>query len=103
MGSTMLRVRRTAVCVAWTLAVLPVQAIGLLLRRPWVARLPRFYHRRCCRILGFDVRQIGKPVDAGPVLFVANHVSYTDITVLGSLIAGSFVAKSEVAGWPFFG
>jgi lyso-ornithine lipid O-acyltransferase len=103
MGSTMLRVRRTAVCAAWTLAVLPVQAIGLLLRRPWVARLPRFYHRRCCRILGFDVRQIGEPVDAGPVLFVVNHVSYADITVLGSLIAGSFVAKSEVAGWPFFG
>jgi lyso-ornithine lipid O-acyltransferase len=103
MGSTMLRVRRAAVCLAWTLALLPVQVSGLLLRRPWVARFPRFYHRRCCRILGFDVRQIGEPVEGRPVLFVTNHVSYTDITVLGSLIAGSFVAKSEVADWPFFG
>jgi len=37
------------------------------------------------------------------VLFAANHVSYADITVLGSVIAGSFIAKAEVADWPFFG
>ena len=103
MGSTMLRVRRMIFYIAWTLALMPVQAIGLLLRRRWTARLPRFYHRQCCRILGFGVRQIGEPVDARPVLFTPNHVSYTDIPVLGSLIAGSFVAKSEVAGWPLFG
>jgi lyso-ornithine lipid O-acyltransferase len=89
--------------LAWTLLLMPVQAVGLLLRRPWVAEFPVFYHRRCCRILGIDVRQIGKPASARPVLFAANHVSYTDISVLGSLIPGSFVAKSEVAGWPLFG
>jgi lyso-ornithine lipid O-acyltransferase len=103
MGSTGLRVRRAAVYLGWTLMLMPVQAIGLILRRRWVAELPRFYHRHCCRILGFDVRQIGEPVAARPVLFAANHISYTDITVLGSLIPGSFVAKSEIAGWPFFG
>jgi 1-acyl-sn-glycerol-3-phosphate acyltransferase len=92
-----------AVYLAWTFALMPVQAIGLLLRRSWVAEFPRFYHRRCCRIFGLRVRQIGEPVTARPVLFVSNHVSYTDITVLGSLIAGSFVAKSEVDGWPLFG
>jgi len=91
------------VYLAWTAALMPVQATGLILRRSWVAHLPRFYHRRCCRILGFDVRQLGEPASAGAVLFTANHVSYTDITVLGSLIAGSFVAKSEVADWPLFG
>jgi 1-acyl-sn-glycerol-3-phosphate acyltransferase len=103
MGSTVLRVRRMVVYLAWTLALMPVQAIGLLLRRPWVATFPRFYHRQCCRILGLDVQRIGEPVAARPVLFASNHVSYTDITVLGSLVAGSFVAKSEVAGWPLFG
>lgn len=102
-GSTVLRVRRAAIYLVWTLALMPVQAIGLILRRSWVARLPRFYHRVCCRILGFDVRRIGEPIAAHPVLFAANHVSYTDITVLGSLIPGSFVAKSEIGGWPFFG
>jgi 1-acyl-sn-glycerol-3-phosphate acyltransferase len=102
-GSTMLRVRRAVICLTWTLALIPVQAMGLLLRRSWVARFPRFYHRQCCRILGFDVRQVGEPAAGGPVLFASNHISYSDITVLGSLIAGSFVAKSEVAGYPLFG
>ena len=37
------------------------------------------------------------------MLFAANHISYTDITVLGSVISGSFVAKLEVARWPLFG
>lgn len=95
--------RRAAIYLVWTLLLMPVQAIGLVLRRRWMTELPRFYHRRCCRILGLDVHRIGEPVGARPVLFVANHVSYADITVLGSLIPGSFVAKSEVAGWPFFG
>lgn len=103
MGSTVVRVRRMAVYLAWTLALMPVQAIGLILRCPWTNRLPRFYHRQCCRMLGFDVRCVGEPVGARPVLFASNHMSYTDIIVLGSLIAGSFVAKSEIAGWPLFG
>jgi lyso-ornithine lipid O-acyltransferase len=103
MGSTLLRLRRVALYAVWTVALMPVQALGLMLRRPWVARLPRFYHRQCCRIFGIELRQIGQPVQSRPVLFAANHVSYLDITVLGALIAGSFVAKSEIAGWPFFG
>ena len=82
---------------------MPVQALGLRLRRPWAARFPRLYHRGCCRIFGFDVRTVGEAANARPVLFAANHVSYTDIMVLGSLIPGSFVAKAEISGWPFFG
>jgi 1-acyl-sn-glycerol-3-phosphate acyltransferase len=103
MGSTTLRVWRLAVFLAWTLTLMPVQAAGLVLRRRWVAEFPCFYHRNVCRLLGLKVRQIGHPVSARPVLFVSNHLGYIDITVLGSLIPGSFVAKSEVAGWPLVG
>ena len=103
MGSTTLRVWRLTVFLAWTLALMPVQAAGILLRRRWVAEFPCFYHRNVCRLLGLKVRQIGHPVSARPVLFVSNHLGYIDITVLGSLIPGSFVAKSEVAGWPLVG
>jgi 1-acyl-sn-glycerol-3-phosphate acyltransferase len=103
MGSTTLRLWRLALYLAWTVPLMPVQAVGLLLRRPWVSTFPRFYHRWCCRILGLRVRRIGQPSAARPVLFAANHISYLDITVFGSLIAGSFIAKSEVAGWPLFG
>jgi 1-acyl-sn-glycerol-3-phosphate acyltransferase len=102
-GSTTLRVWRLAAYLAWTLALMPVQAIGLILRCRWVAVFPRFYHRCCCRIFGLRVQTIGEAVAARPALFISNHVSYIDIMVLGSQIPGSFVAKSEVAGWPLFG
>jgi lyso-ornithine lipid O-acyltransferase len=103
MGSPTLRVARLALYIAWTLSLMPVQGIGLALRRRWVSTLPVFYHRWCCRILGLRVRVIGTPTAARPVLFAANHISYTDITILGSVIPGSFIAKAEVAAWPFFG
>src|SRR5258705_1654740 len=103
MGSTTLRLWRLAVYLAFTLLLMPVQAIGLVLGQRWVATFPRFYHRCCCRILGLRVRRIGRPTTARPVLFAANHISYLDIIVFSSLIAGSFIAKREVAGWPLFG
>jgi 1-acyl-sn-glycerol-3-phosphate acyltransferase len=102
-GSPGLRLARVALYLAWTSALMPVQAVGLLLRRAWVSRLPVFYHRCCCHILGFRVRTVGAPCSERPLLLVANHVSYCDIPILGSLIAGCFVAKSEVADWPLFG
>ncbi|MGH7031788.1 MAG: lysophospholipid acyltransferase family protein [Stellaceae bacterium] len=103
MGSPALRISRLAIYLVWTLSLMPVQGMGLVLRRSWSRTLPALYHRGCCRILGFRLRTIGAPTAARPVLFASNHVSYTDITVLGSLIVGSFVAKAEVAGWPLFG
>jgi 1-acyl-sn-glycerol-3-phosphate acyltransferase len=103
MGSSTLRLVRLALYLAWTLSLMPLQWVGLVLGCRWVGTLPTFYHRWCCRILGFRVRVIGRPCAERPVLFAANHVSYTDVTVLGSMIAGSFIAKSEVANWPFFG
>ena len=103
MGSTTLRLWRLAVYLPFTLLLMPVQAIGLIFRQSWVASFPRFYHRCCCRILGLRVRRLGQPTPMRPVLFAANHVSYLDITIFGSQIAGSFIAKHEVAGWPLFG
>src|SRR5258708_15165112 len=103
MGSPALRVWRLAIYLVFTLVLMPVQAFGLAFRRPWTASFPRFYHRWCCRILGLRVRRIGRPTQARPVLFAANHISSLDITVFGSLIAGSFIAKPEVKGWPLFG
>jgi 1-acyl-sn-glycerol-3-phosphate acyltransferase len=103
MGSPTLRIVRIALYLAWTVSLMPVQGLGLLLRRPWTRRLPLFYHRGCCHILGFRVCPIGHPSPLRPLLFAANHVSYTDIPILGSLLPASFVAKAEVARWPLFG
>jgi len=103
MGSSTLRIARLGLYLVWTASLMPVQGLGLILRRSWVSRLPRFYHRWCCRILGLRVRTIGVATAKRPALFVANHVSYADIEVLGSLLAASFVAKTDVARWPWFG
>jgi 1-acyl-sn-glycerol-3-phosphate acyltransferase len=65
--------------------------------------LPVIYHRICCWLLDVHIDVRGTMSTARPTLFVCNHSSYLDISVLGSLIPGSFVAKAEVANWPFFG
>lgn len=94
---------RLALYLGWTLLLIPIQALAVALKLRLRHRIPPFYHRVCARILGFDVVVRGERAATGPVLFISNHSSYLDITVLGSVIPGSFVAKSEVAGWPFFG
>jgi 1-acyl-sn-glycerol-3-phosphate acyltransferase len=38
-----------------------------------------------------------------PTLVLANHVSYLDVVVLGSLFPCGFLAKREVADWPIVG
>ena len=103
MGSATRRFGRLVLYLGWTLALMPVQALGLALGCGWVARFPCFYHRNCCRIFGLRVRRIGEATAIRPALFVVNHISYADITVLGALIPGSFIAKTEVARWPLFG
>lgn len=55
-----------------------------------------------CRILGVRVVVKGRP-QAGPVLFVANHVSWLDIFCIASACPTHFLAKREVADWPLFG
>lgn len=94
---------RLAGYLSLTLALLPVQALAVALGLRLAERLPRVYHRLCTRILGFQLVVRGERLPERPMLYVCNHVSYLDITILGAIITGCFVAKSEVAGWPGFG
>jgi lyso-ornithine lipid O-acyltransferase len=103
MGATLLRLGRLSLYLALTLPLMPVQAAAVALNRPLARRLPRFYHGWSARILGFHIKAEGERSSLRPTLFVSNHTSYLDIEILGALIEGSFVAKREVARWPFFG
>jgi 1-acyl-sn-glycerol-3-phosphate acyltransferase len=87
----------------FTAACIPVQAVLVLLKAPLRKRFPQWYHNRCLRLLGLCIERHGRPSRAHPTLFVVNHVSYLDITILGALLPASFVAKTEVRDWPFFG
>jgi 1-acyl-sn-glycerol-3-phosphate acyltransferase len=103
MPAFLLRSFRISAYLGITLLLIGVQALLLAVKSPLATEFPRLYHRLCCRILGFRIAAKGTPSDRRPTLFVVNHVSYTDITILGALITGSFVAKAEVARWPLFG
>ena len=103
MSSTFLATCRLALYLPLTLILIPVQFTALALGLRVATRLPVHYHSLVCRIFGID-RVVGGSISlARPTLFVANHCSYIDIEVLGSIIEGSFIAKREVAKWPFFG
>jgi 1-acyl-sn-glycerol-3-phosphate acyltransferase len=69
---------------------------------PVAANISRFWCSICCQLCGLRVRRQGRP-ETGPTLFVANHVSYLDVLVIGSLVNATFVAKAEVASWPVLG
>ncbi len=94
---------RLGLYVGFTLVLMPLQAAFLLLHSRAADSLPRWYHAVCCRIFGFDVVVRGQVSAERPTLFVSNHLSYLDITVISALVPVSFVAKREVAAWPFFG
>jgi 1-acyl-sn-glycerol-3-phosphate acyltransferase len=68
------------------------------------ARIPVWFHRLFLRLFSVRVTQSGTPPPPGePALVLANHVSWLDIAALGSLRPLSFVAKSEIEGWPVIG
>jgi 1-acyl-sn-glycerol-3-phosphate acyltransferase len=82
---------------------MPVQWLAVALGSPLRRRVPVFYHRFVCRLLGVRVRADGTPIGDRPLLIVANHSSWLDISIITSLAPVVFVAKSEIARWPFFG
>lgn len=103
MGSPLRSLCRVLLYLGWTLLMLPLQAVAVYLGLSLARRIPQFYHRNCCSIIGLKLKIRGAMAGDGPVLFVSNHTSYIDISVLGAAIRGSFVAKAEVRDWPFFG
>ncbi|KZL19588.1 2-acyl-glycerophospho-ethanolamine acyltransferase [Pseudovibrio axinellae] len=97
-----------AVC---TLAALTLVSL-LLIPAQWVAvklgwsiqrKIPLLWHKTASRLIGLRVHQTGKMAGERPLLVAANHCSWLDIVALGSTQPLSFIAKSEVAGWPVFG
>ena len=53
--------------------------------------------------LGIELRVVGQPAVAGPVMLVSNHISWLDITSLHAARFCRFVSKSELLGWPVIG
>ena len=69
---------------------------------PLRQRLTRWFLARLGGALPFSVKVAGE-LPNQPMLWVANHVSWTDIPLLGALQPMSFLSKAEVRDWPVAG
>ncbi|MEZ3184695.1 1-acyl-sn-glycerol-3-phosphate acyltransferase [Pseudomonas sp. LM13] len=65
-------------------------------------RLTQWFLTRLAAALPFRLRVTGE-LPTQPMLWVANHVSWCDIPLLGMLAPLSFLAKAEVRAWPALG
>ena len=90
-------IARAAAIVAVALLLAPVQLV--LAATPARAVVPRLFMRLLAPLLGVRMIVHGARSAERGTLFVANHLSWADIVVLGAAIEVAFVAKSEVRGW----
>ncbi len=59
--------------------------------------------RRMLEVLGIALQVRGQPPLRGPMLLVANHISWLDILVLHAARHCRFVSKADVKRWPLIG
>ena len=92
--------------LALLLILLTLMPVTVLCQSPWAARRKRggrglderslgFWSRCLLRVFGVRLLQRGAVVD-GPLLVVANHISWLDIMALHGVAAMGFVAKAEI-------
>jgi 1-acyl-sn-glycerol-3-phosphate acyltransferase len=87
-----------------TFALYPFLAASFLLHYRKGQRLvPRVYHSIMRGLLRLNISVKGSPASHQPLCLVSNHTSWLDIIVISSFLPVVFVAKQEVAAWPFFG
>lgn len=86
------------------ITVIPIQIlIVTLFQGGAIYHIPYIWHNIIRSAFGIKLTIHGTPATDRQTLYMSNHLSYLDISVLGSLIKASFVAKSEVETWPLFG
>lgn len=95
---------RIAGLVAFAVVMfLPVLLLWLLTLEQLRAYVVRFFYQTCRQIAGIRVTVEGEISPQRPLMLVANHTSYLDIFVLGSLVPLSFTPKLEIRSWPIIG
>ncbi|MEW6631765.1 MAG: 1-acyl-sn-glycerol-3-phosphate acyltransferase [Pseudomonadota bacterium] len=63
----------------------------------------KIWHSMILRALGMRVHVRGALAKQRPLLIAANHISWTDIMVLGSFADVKFIARADMEGWPLIG
>jgi 1-acyl-sn-glycerol-3-phosphate acyltransferase len=65
-------------------------------------RLVGWWSARMLAVLGIRLEHSGS-IAGGPVLLVANHISWLDILAINAVQPARFVSKSDVRHWPLLG
>ena len=68
----------------------------------WKNRVIYLWSWLMSRLLKMDIHIKGSVGDP-PFYLVSNHLSYIDVIPLWLCAKGTFIAKSEIESWPFFG
>ena len=63
----------------------------------------KIWHRIIVRALGMRIHVKGTLSNQRPLLVASNHISWTDIMVLGSMVDVKFIARADMEGWPLIG
>jgi 1-acyl-sn-glycerol-3-phosphate acyltransferase len=92
------------------------RAIWHVLRGIWIIRsefgrlnpaqtrlLVQVWTQQMLRILGVELVVQGQPPERGPLLQLANHVSWLDILVMNAAHPSRFVSKADARHWPVLG
>jgi 1-acyl-sn-glycerol-3-phosphate acyltransferase len=106
------RPRRSPLVALWRL----LRATAHVLRGLWVIRREfgrlaqdqcavrvQEWSRQMLAIMGVALVVRGTPPAHGPVLLVANHISWLDILVMDAAHPARFVSKADVKHWPMLG
>ena len=104
--------RRSALVAFWRL----LRATVHVLRGLWTIRrefgrlapdqcalLVRGWSRQMLAIMGITLVVRGTPPASGPLLLVANHISWLDILVMDASHPARYVSKADVKRWPMLG
>ena len=87
------------ILIIWTICVSFLQAITSSVSDKFFFFFYSLLFSGLTKIFGVKLKVSGKQKE-NKVLFVSNHISYLDILMLGSVVKGIFVAKSEIRSWP---
>ncbi|MEM9331491.1 MAG: lysophospholipid acyltransferase family protein [Pseudomonadota bacterium] len=83
-----------------TLFLFPFQLVALKLNLGIARKIPLFWHRMVTKLFGIRIDIKGKLSKERPLLIAANHISWMDILVIGSIDELCFISKHEINELP---
>ncbi|RRI06322.1 1-acyl-sn-glycerol-3-phosphate acyltransferase [Mesorhizobium tamadayense] len=89
--------------VVGSLVLVPLQILSMKTRLWPETVILKIWHKMILKAIGLRVHVKGALARERPLLIAANHISWTDIMVLGSFVDVKFIAKADMEGWPLIG